>query len=90
MEQLYTKLQGAGLIDAQGNIILEIYPNGLVQTVDKPTFETFFGDVSANPTYTAISGSHNFTWNGSPTTATATQLGYQTFFDQWKAKGILS
>ena len=91
MEQLYAKLASADLIDETGNIVLERYEDGNTQTVDKATFETFFGDVSANPTYTALSGSHTFMWGDPPAsvTATATQLGYQKYFDQWKATGIL-
>lgn len=91
MEQLYAKLANAGLVDDMGNIILERYPDDNYQAVDKATFEMFFGDVATKPTYKALSGTHSFTWGEPATsvTATATELGYQKYFDEWKAQGIL-
>ena len=91
MEQLYSKLANANLIDEAGNIILERYEDGSVQSVDKPTFEVLFGDVADNPTYDRLSGSHTFMWGDPPAqqTYTATQMGYQKYFDEWKAAGIL-
>lgn len=86
METLYTALNFFNLIDGN-NVVLErseVYSN----EVDKPTFETFFGDVSSNPTYDALSGSHTFTWNGTEYTKTAPELGYQVHFDNWKSLGV--
>ena len=86
MNELLNKLNANGLIDKYGDIILD---SG--QTVSKDTFNIFFGDVATNPTYVALSGSHTFLW-GDPSetlTRTATELGYQKYFDEWKTKGII-
>ncbi|KIL35865.1 hypothetical protein SD71_10770 [Cohnella kolymensis] len=91
MEQLFQKLAEAGLIDDSGNIVLERYPDGTYQAVDKQIFNTFFGDVAENPTYEALMGTHTFMWGDPPQqlTYTAAQLGYQKYFYQWKEFGIL-
>ena len=89
MDALITLLKQNKLIDDNGNIILEKYENGRYQSIDQETFNIFFGDVSLNPTYEALSGGHAFLWAEEQLTKTAAELGYQKYFDEWKAKGIL-
>jgi oxalate decarboxylase/phosphoglucose isomerase-like protein (cupin superfamily) len=90
-QDLMDALNQAGLIDADGNIVLraeDITP----QCVDPQTFWTFFADVADDVTYETLSGSHTFQWGDPPqsVTRTAVELGYQPFFDAWKAAGIIS
>ena len=96
MDQLYLSLQEAGFMfkghPDQGEvdfILLETYEDGTTQSVDVNTFETLFGDVEANPTYEALSRSHTFQWGDTQYTMTAAEMGYQKYFDQWKAQGII-
>ena len=96
MKQLYLALKGAGLMfkghTEQGEvdfILCETYENGTTASVDLNTFETLFGDVEANPTYEALSGSHTFKLEATQYTMTAEEMGYQKYFDQWKEQGLL-
>lgn len=69
-------------------ILLEIYEDGTVHSVDVNSFETLFGDVEANPTYEALSGSHTFQLEDTQYTMNAAEMGYQKYFDKWLAQGI--
>ncbi|MEH7456968.1 hypothetical protein V7183_06915 [Bacillus sp. JJ1127] len=98
MNQLYLSLNEAGLMfkghtDQGGEvdfILLETYEDGTTQSsVDVNTFETLFGDVEGIPTYEALSGSHTFKLGDTQYTMTADEMGYQKYFDQWKAQGII-
>ena len=97
MNHLYEVLREAGLIfkgqTEHGEadfILLETFENGTTHSVDVPTFEILFGDVEGEPTYEALSGSHTFTWGDTEYTMTAEEMGYQTYFDQWKEKGLFT
>ena len=70
-------------------ILLETTENGTTNSVDVITFETLFGDVKTNPTYEALSGSHTFKVKDKQYTMTATDMGYQKYFDQWLAQGLI-
>ncbi|MFP3339909.1 hypothetical protein R0J91_18165, partial [Micrococcus sp. SIMBA_131] len=70
-------------------ILLETSEDGTTNSVDVITFETLFGDVKTNPTYEALSGSHTFKIKDKQYTMTATELGYQKYFDQWLAQGLI-
>ncbi|WP_242227496.1 hypothetical protein [Bacillus cereus group sp. BfR-BA-01315] len=97
MNQLYLSLNEAGLMfkrhTDQGEvdfILLETYEDGTTQSsVDVNTFETLFGDVEGIPTYEALSGSHTFKLGDTQYIMTADEMGYQKYFDQWKAQGII-
>jgi hypothetical protein len=96
MDQLYLSLQEAGFrfkgYTDQGEAdftLLETYEDGTTHSVDVNTFETLFRDVEANPTYEALSGSHTFQLEDMQYTMTAAEMGYQKYFDQWKAQGIV-
>ncbi|MFS0639243.1 hypothetical protein AB1K84_25555 [Mesobacillus foraminis] len=54
--------------------------------MDVNTFETIYGDVKANPTYEALSGSHNFKLGDNQYTMTAEEMGYQKYLDNGKSK----
>ncbi|MCM3006084.1 hypothetical protein [Priestia koreensis] len=96
MEPLYVALKEAGLM-YKGRIdqtevdliLLEKFERGRA-TVDTRTFETLFSDVKENPTYNTLSGSHTFALKGTTYTMTAEEMGYQKYFDEWKALGILN
>lgn len=97
MKQLYLSLKEAGLIfkghSEQGEvdfILLETSENGTTASVDINTFEILFGDVKESPTYEALSGSHTFKSDVTQYTMTAEEMGYQKYFDQWKAQGLLN
>ena len=89
MENLYPKLEENNLIDSQDDIILSEF-----SSVPKSTFEIFFGDCAGENccNYACMSGSHTFLWGDPPQeyTRTATELGYQTYFDEWLQLGILT
>lgn len=96
MNELYRSLRQEGLIfkgdSEEGEvdfIYLETDENGTTCSVDVPTFEHLFGDVAENPSYEALSGAHTFTLEGEEHTMTAEEMGYQKYFDRWKAQGIL-
>ena len=97
MDQLYMSLKKAGLIFKDTSeygkvdfILLETSEDGTTNSVDVITFETLFGDVKTNPTYEALSGSHTFKIKDKQYTMTATELGYQKYFDQWLAQGLIN
>ena len=97
MDQLYLSLKKAGLVFKDNSehgvvdfILLEASEDGTTNSVDVITFETLFGDVKTNPTYEALSGSHTFMQNDKQYTMTATEMGYQKYFDQWLAKGLIN
>lgn len=73
MNELFAKLEAEGLIENE-MIILERYPEGSIQAVDKETFNGFFGQTDGS--YTAL------VKVGEP-------LGYKPFFDKWKELNIL-
>ena len=96
MNQLYLSLNEAGLMfkrhTDQGEIdfiLLETYEDGTTQSVDVKTFEMLFWDVQGNLTYEALAGSHTFKLGDTQYTMTAEEMGYQKYFDQWKAQGII-
>ncbi|PFG13492.1 hypothetical protein [Bacillus sp. es.036] len=99
MDQLYMSLKKAGLIFKDNSeygkvdfILLETSEDGTTNSVDVITFETLFGDVKTNPTYEALSGLHTFKIKDKEytMTATATEMGYQKYFDQWLAQGLIN
>lgn len=74
MDSLIERLNENGLIDEQGNIILEKYENGSYQAVDRETFTGFFG--TTDYSYLQL--------------AAADQgKGYTRFFDAWHELGIV-
>lgn len=73
MKSLYEKLEANNLLK-DGIITLATYESGCTQEVDKETFGGFFG--STDGTYAEL-------------VKVGTPLGYKSFFDDWKAKGIL-
>jgi hypothetical protein len=97
MKQLYLSLNNAGLMfkgqSEQGKvdfILLGIDENGTTNSVDVKTFEKFFGDVAANPSYEALSGPHTFILEDTQYVMTSEEMGYQKYFDKWKEQGILN
>ncbi len=97
MDHLYLSLKKAGLIFKDNSehgevdfILLETSEDGTTNSVDVITFETLFGDVKTNPTYEALSGSHTFKMKDKQYTMTATEMGYQKYFDQWLAQGLIN
>ncbi|MCO1599811.1 hypothetical protein [Desulfosporosinus nitroreducens] len=90
MNDLISRLETNGLIDSNGNIILDEN-----QCVEQQTFTIFFGDIFNDPSitdkYVALSGEISFQW-GDPQqiiTTTSESMGYQQFFDQWHQLGII-
>ena len=97
MDQLYLSLKKAGLMFKNNSergeidfILLETSEDGTSNSIDVISFETLFGDVKTNPTYEALSGSHTFILKDKQYTMTATEMGYQKYFDQWLAQGLIN
>ena len=91
MNELLAGLTSHNLIDEQGNILLESYENGQVQSVGQDIFCILFGDVMDNPSYEALIGDHTFLWGESRESLTysAAQLGYSKYFEIWHDLGII-
>lgn len=85
---LYEKLAAANKIN--GDKIILFSDEDRTIFVSKEVFETFFGDVLDSPTYKNLSGTHTYNWYGVQETKTAEELGYQIYFDEWKAQGIIN
>lgn len=86
MEQLLSALQGAGLVDEQGRIILKRYFGGGYQCVETEVFAAMFGAVLGN----AEGGSvYEALLAADVNPATGNSRGYARFFQEWHQAGLI-